>query len=369
MNQVQAIPMDAEAVTPDWLTAALRANGTVKNSRVTSLRSQPVDNQGIIGQVFHFQLSYDAVEAGQPASLIIKFPHPDAEIRKALQSMHEREILFYKELGLNSAIPVPGYYYGVMDEATADNLLLLEDLTINTCRGSLVAGCSLAEAETAVRQLAKFHAAWWENEKLEQFAWLQHKREFSAGYTKDQFFSEWDDLLQKIRSEMPDFDLSPLFEENASQLARNFKRVKTFLYNAPVTLIHDDYHLDNMIFRDGDTGSEAVIIDWQCVAKGPGVCDLGYFMAFCLSAEQRSQAENSLLKIYYNTLVEQGIRGYEYSRFLLDYRLSVLEPLERLVQVRGALNRSFPRGLAIFQATLSRLKASLDNNQIAELIG
>ena len=38
-------------------------------------------------------------------------------------------------------------------------------------------------------------------------------------------------------------------------------------------------------------------------------------------------------------------------------------------QVRGALNRSYPRGLAIFQSALGRLKPSLENSQIAELIG
>jgi hypothetical protein len=369
MNQVQFVPLNADSVTADWLTDALRIHGILSKSRVTNLHFEPVASQGIIGQVFLFYLSYDAAELGQPQSLILKFPSPDPQARKDLQFMHQREILFYQNFSADSAIPMPKYYYSVMDENSADNLLLLEDLSGNARPGCLTCGCSLEEAELAVIQLAKFHAAWWESDQLDQFAWINHKREFSSSYSKDQFFAEWDDLLQKIRSEMPDFELSGIFIETASQLARNFKRVKNFLYNAPVTLIHDDYHLDNMIFRDGDTGPEAVIIDWQCVAKGPGVCDLGYFLAFCLSSEQRSQIENNLLKTYYQVLCEQGVRGYDYSRFLLDYRLSVLEPLERLVQVRGALNRSYPRGLAIFQATLGRLKASLENSRIAELIG
>ena len=369
MNQVKVIPAHPEDVTADWMTGVLRTAGMLKESRVASLRSEPVGSQGIIGRVIRFHLGFDFVEIGQPSSLIIKFPHQDPEMRKALQFMHVREILFYKSLGVNSGIPLPKYIYSEMAEDSADNLLLLEDLSDDTRPGCLVCGCTLAEAEAAIVHLAKFHAAWWKSERLDQYPWLKHKREWLESYTQEQFLIELEELLAKIRTEMPEFDCPPAFIQTATVLAKNFKRIKNFLYNAPVTMIHDDYHLDNMVFRDPEAGPEPVVIDWQCVAKGPGVSDLGYFIRFCLSPDQQNQAETGLLQTYYQILSDQGVKGYDFNRFLLDYQLSMLEPLERLVQVRGALNRSYLRGLEIFEAVLYRMKPILEHSRIAELIG
>jgi hypothetical protein len=336
---------------------------------VTALRCTSVGSQGVIGQVCRFELEYDFSEPTQLGRLIAKFPQDDPEMRKNLQDMHEREIRFYTHLGEDPGIPVPGYIYSQMDETSGANILLLEDMSANARAGCLVCGCSLEEAQAAVVYLAKFHARWWKSEHFDHFDWLRHKSEWLAGYTQEYFSNDLEDLLSKIRTEMPDFDLSPAFLRTASGLAKHYTRMKNFLNSAPVTLTHDDYHLDNMLFRGEGEKIEPVIIDWQCSAKGPAVADLGYFIRFCLSPEQQSQAETGLLKMYYAVICENGVAGYDFERFLLDYELSVLEPFERLVHVRGALNRAFPRGLAIFEAVLARIKPALENSRIAELVG
>jgi hypothetical protein len=368
MNRISVIPTRPEEVTPAWMSGALHAAGRLRQSRVTALRSAAVGSQGVIGRVFRFELDFDTWEEGQVSSLMVKLPQEDPQARKDLQIMHEREIQFYKDLGANPGIPVPVYIYSEMDGTNGDNILLLEDLSASARAGCLVCGCSLEEAHAAVVFLAKFHARWWNSERLAQFDWLKHKGEWLADYPQEYFSKDMDELLARIWAEMPDFDCSPAFLRTTSALAKNYTRLKKYLCSAPVTLIHDDYHLDNMLFRGEGEDVEPVIIDWQCISKGPAVCDLGYFIRFCLSPEQQSLGENALLNTYYKVLCENGVARYEYNRFLLDYQLSLLEPFERLVQVRGALNQSFPRGFAIFEAVLSRIKPVLENSRIVDLI-
>ena len=369
MNPEAIIPTHPHLVTAAWMTAALRAAGLLRKSRVTSLSVEPVGNQGLIGQVARFRLSYDRVEHNQVASLIAKFPHPNPDYRKGMQSIYQREINFYENLGAAAAISLPRSIYSVMDENSADNILLLEDLSEGSRPGCLVCGCTLEEARAAILRLARFHAAWWENERLAQFHWLPHKQDFIRDYSTDQFCADFEDLLHKLHAELPDVDLSGGFLQPATLLARNYTRVKSFLYKAPTTLVHDDYHLDNLLFRGSESLPETVALDWQCVAKGPGVTDLGYFISFCLSTEQRRQAENDLLQTYHDELCERGVRGYDFSRFLIDFRLSGLEPLERLVQVRFLIGREYPRALAIYEAVLPRMGSFLAGCRIDELLG
>lgn len=368
MNTISGIPTCPDQVSPEWMSAALHTAGKLKQSNVTALRSTALSSQGIVGRVHRFELDFDIQEEGQVSSLIAKFPQEDPQARKDFQSMHEREIRFYSHLGADPGIGVPGYIYHEMDETSGANILLLEDLSESARAGCLVCGCDWTEARAAVVSLAKFHARWWNNERLTQLDWLQHKRDWLTDTAHEQYATGQEDLLERIRTEMPEFDCSSAFLHTTSMLVKNFSRLKKYVYSAPVTLIHDDYHLDNMLFRGEGEEVEPVIIDWQFVIKGPAVCDLRYFIYFCLSPEQCVSGENELLLTYYQVLCANGVKDYEYNRFLLDYQLSLLDPFERLIVARFALNRAYPRGLAIFEAVLSRMKPALENSQIVDLI-
>ena len=60
-----------------------------------------------------------------------------------------------------------------MDAATGDTVLLLED--VSGRQGDSVAGCSLAEAELAITQLAEFQASWWDSPRLDGLEWMPLK--------------------------------------------------------------------------------------------------------------------------------------------------------------------------------------------------
>ncbi|MCB0157335.1 MAG: hypothetical protein KDD83_04335 [Caldilineaceae bacterium] len=90
-----------------------------------------------------------------------KFGPPDSELRISLNQfgLYEREIRFYQELADQVAFRTPDCCYSAWDAETGEFVLLLEDLA-PARNGERAVGCSLLEAEPAIREIAKFHAAW-----------------------------------------------------------------------------------------------------------------------------------------------------------------------------------------------------------------
>lgn len=361
-------PTHPVAVSPAWLTRVLRTAGKLRNGRVTEVRREMPAGQGLAGQVLRLHLSYDRVEENQLASVIAKFPADNPDLSRGLQHMYRTETRFYQNVPPNLGVAVPMLIFAAHDETSGDNLVLLEDLSENARAGNIVSGCTLEEASAVVAQLAKFHAAWWDGKLGEWFGWMGHKSDYLSDEMGASFASSIEPWMARVKVEVPGFQFPAAFHQAASLLARNFLRVKHFLYNAPATLAHDDAKLDNMLFRGSRQNPELVLVDWHLVTRAPGVCDLGYFMAFSLSPEQRRRAEAGLLWRYYSTLCDHGVRGYDFSRFQLEYRMSALEPLERAIQASFALNRSNPAIVAYWRAILIRLCAFVVDCRFGDLL-
>ena len=170
------IPICPEDLTVTWLTEALRMRGTLERGQVASCTTEVLGGtRGALGQVARLSLSYDLVQENAPRSLIAKFGPPDPELRISLNQsgLYEREIRFYQELADQVAFRTPDCCYSAWDAETGEFVLLLEDLA-PARNGERAVGCSLLEAEPAIRQIAKFHAAWSQDPHLLQQEWLRY---------------------------------------------------------------------------------------------------------------------------------------------------------------------------------------------------
>src|SRR5260370_14563586 len=78
---------------------------------------------------------------------------------------YEREVNFYKHLAKDVSLPSPRCLHAAHDLLSDDFLLLLEDLGDRRL-GDQLKGCSAEDALAAIRQLASFHAEWWDSPKL-----------------------------------------------------------------------------------------------------------------------------------------------------------------------------------------------------------
>jgi aminoglycoside phosphotransferase (APT) family kinase protein len=63
-----------------------------------------------------------------------------------------------------------------------------------------------------------------------------------------------------------------------SSLQHDPSRLLAVLNSMPQTLLHGDYKVANLGMSASENPS-TIVLDWQDAARGPGVLDLGYFLA------------------------------------------------------------------------------------------
>jgi hypothetical protein len=152
-------------VTPECLTEALRRSGALRGGRV---RDAAVMNslRKLRSHTFRLRLDYDERIADAPASVILKMGHLDGDGRPSYANRHE--IAFYRDVaGLCPGRLAPHCFQIVEATDTAAWRLLLEDLTdSHFIATEWPLPPTLEECESIVRQLARFHAAWWDNPRL-----------------------------------------------------------------------------------------------------------------------------------------------------------------------------------------------------------
>ena len=151
---------------------------------------------------------------------------------------------------------IPRLYFGAIDETGLCNLLL-EDLSGSARAGDQIAGCSIPEAASVVRELAGFHRTYLNAPDALDFDWLTRPKLLLPAYAKGaSVLREW--LGNRISAEEID-----VIERSA--VWRTF-----WLDTRPAqrTLIRGDARPDNILFEVTAEGSRACLIDWQSLASG-----------------------------------------------------------------------------------------------------
>ena len=358
------IPSSVEHVTSQWLTAALRSTGLINGSAVTSFDSEPIGaEQGFAGQVARLSLTYDSQELGAPQSMIAKFPAADPSARAALNrgGMYDCEVRFYGEVAAEVELSTPQCFYLASDREAGDHVLLLQDLAPARV-GDGVVGCSDDDAELAVREIAKFHAALWESPRLATLEWI-----FSFhrdGDTKQELYKRrWPLFLEKVGHL-----LTANLLEIGQRLSDNLAHISKRLGEPPNTVAHGDYRLENMVFGTPSGGAPLTVIDWQLCEIGRGVADVAYLVAFSMESERRRATELGLLRDYHSVLLAQGVKGYDFGECLIDYRLSLLHHMQRLVIAFALFDISSERAQVFARGVLQRFDSAFTDHNVAELM-
>ncbi len=320
------IPDGPTGLTCEWLTAALRTGGAIAQAQVKG-RSIQALNQGLYSQIVRVRLFYDREETGAPASLIAKFSSDRPALRVRAIGAYQKEIHFYQELAPQSDLPTPTCIYADIDPASGRHVLLLEDLA-PAQSGSRVAGCTPDRAALAVTELAAFHATWWEHPNLQALDWLPDPDfGLEPEARRAEYNRWWEHFLRRIDRPLP----KPILEIG-KRLGAQRAQIEHHLFNAsPRTLLHGDFHLDNLFFAGPDGGAPFGVVDWQMLRRGRGVRDAAYFLSESLLPKDRRNVEMDLLHTYHRRLVAGGVSGYPFSECLRDYRLSLLQRFRALV--------------------------------------
>ncbi len=395
MPASDALPSSLAAITPEWLTAALREGGSLPaEGRVVSFELQRLGaGEGFLGELARIRPRYEGEPGGAPATFVAKMPSlvPENRALGVVFTAYEREIRFYRELASLTDVGMPRCYFGGLDPAsTVDRaaervlkglpsrltarilgkvmreagkskrrfVLLLEDLD-GLRIGDQMRGLSVAEAEAALRALARFHAAYWEHAALEQ-PWLA-TADMGAGVAHEMFRRARPALEARFGA-----GFSPDARAALEWVDAHGPELLQRLAVHPRTLNHGDYRADNIFFDSapGEAG-DVTLIDFQALTVGCPMIDVAYFIRPNMNPADANTAELGLVDVYHRTLVEAGVSGYSLDRCRSDYVLGCLWVVHRGVILANMLELSDGRGVALLDRAVERAMAGASSIDLA----
>ena len=360
------IPGNLEELTTDWLNDALGDAGTFENTRIASVDVKILGGtKGASGQLARLSMRYTGNEVNAPPTLIAKCAAFERESREIYHAFgfYEREVRFYQELANQTQLRVPRCHYVDFNPDTGHFILLLEDLA-PARNGERAAGCSLAEAELAIREIARLHAEWWGNRQLTEKAWISSfKSPAVLQLEKDLYLRSLYPFMEIMSGRLPtDFlDLAEQFSDRVVAVYRKF-------FEQARTLVHNDYMLDNIFFLNEGNGASLALIDWQFVVAGNGMLDVASFLGGNISTDLRRQHELDLLKMYHSILSKSGVEGYSFDRCYDDYRFSMYDGILRMVISIGGLGLRDEQKQAHCNSICPRFCAAALDLKVGELL-
>ena len=363
----QTFPTSPAELTPEWLTRALTENGAIDGAQVKSSTVKIIgEGSGFMGQLARVDLQYDRPAEGAPTSLIAKFAAAAAENRGLAMFFHfyEREVRFYERIAEQVALRTPRCYFGAFEPSNGDYVLLLEDLSPASV-GDQVAGCPAEHVKLAIIELAKFQATWWNSPELKKLDWMPGiNAEWNIQAAELSYEPAWGPFAEFAKSY-----LTPVLRETGERFGKSVRGLMNrFSEELPTTIVHGDYRLDNMFFASPKGGPAFAVIDWQIASRAGGVFDVAYFVTGTLPEEERRARERDILKLYHDTLVEHGVKGYSFEQCWEDYRLSILFLLVYSVLGIGTLDLANPRGVELFTKISRRTLAAISDLKAYELL-
>lgn len=363
MNFSQELPIVGSAdVTPEWMTAMLRGRGI--EAEVSGIEAKRVGT-GQVGESVRFTLSYkNSAPEGAPASLVGKFPSSDPTSRETAINFgnYIREVRFYRELARSAGIATPQVFFAAVDEQSHDFTLMMEDLALAQ-PGDQLRGVSVKEAGLVLDEAAKLHASHWGDDVWDEASWLFEVRGGPQYVTQDLVRQLWlaflDRYSDRVTPEMA--HIGQVISTRYDQFSKG--------YVGPRCLIHNDFRPDNMMFVEDIRQSSVTVVDWQSIGYGCCMADVSYFLGGALSAEDRRQHEETLLKRYHKGLTSRGVENYSFERLLGDYARYGFSLFIMGFTAPMVVERT-ERGDAMFFAMLNAAAAHIvDHSSVAVLEG
>jgi hypothetical protein len=308
-------PFAVSGVTAEQINAALHAAGCIgAATRLIALEPTSVDGFGIVGTVCRLKFRYTG-PAG-PATAVLK--RPAVEFSESATFARAEARWYREDMPYRSGIRAPQ----VLAEGERDeNWLLLEDLgDAGFVRQH--AGCTPAQAAIALDEIAALHARWWQGDTAQPLGWPQ----VLARSAPTRFCRTW---LEAYGSRWPDeLGEVPLL------LIERMDELTDILSSAPLTLLHGDFHCQNMTF-----GADGILrlVDFQFVQQGAAMVDVARFLATSLTTATRRATEHGLLRRYHVRRAALGIPEPD--------------PEVELITLRAALlwNLAMPLALRVMQ--------------------
>jgi hypothetical protein len=277
-----------------WLATVLGA--PVRDFSLTRIGT------GQMSESYRVALDWD----GEPASAVLKVAASDPTSRATGVGLgaYEREIRFYREVAPRlQGAALARCHAAVYDATEGWFTLLLEDAG-PAVQGDQIRGCSVAEAQLAIAELARLHAPVLGDPTLAATPWLNQASPLNQALLGQL----WPAFLERYEAR-----LAP---EHRALIERFLQSVDSWSTDrrAPLGLVHGDYRLDNLLFGVEGSPRPFCVVDWQTVGWGPAMSDAAYMIGGSLAVEDRRAHEEELLRTYFDGLGEQEALSWEACR-------------------------------------------------------
>ena len=261
------------AMTPQWLEGALAEAGHAPPP-ISEVEVRPMDGfVGAMGEVGIVSVAY-AGDTDLPAEFVAKCPM-DAEFARlyaAVMMSYQREAGFYSHMAAQvparTGMTIPRCFVNLFDPETHAATLVMERIH-PASKGDILDGTTFDRMHTLVGGLAGMHGAYWMDEALTEQDWLIDWSAPNLLKGIPRTVASW----SNVREQYPQYhsdDLAAMVDVFLADVQGWLGRFT----QRPWTLIHQDYELDNILFRDDGP----VIVDWQSPMRSfPGM-DLGWLL-------------------------------------------------------------------------------------------
>ena len=306
-------------LTAEWLTAAIGA-GTV-----TEFGCERIGT-GQMSECYRVALTYADGGAG-PGSVVLKVAASDPTSRQTglALGLYEREVRFYSNIAPRLGGPIAPCYHAAFDADTGAFDLLLGDARPAVI-GDEIRGATIEQATLAMGELGRLHAPLLGDATLSQAQWLNRESPLNQALITQLYAGFAERYRDKI---------APEHRAVCERLVASFDAYLADEAAARVQgLVHGDYRLDNMLFGEPAAARSLTVVDWQTVTWGPALTDVAYFLGCALTAQQRRDHYDALLRAYHDALgpdapltlddVREGVRRQSFFGVMMAIVSSML---------------------------------------------
>lgn len=238
-----------------------------------------------------------------------------------------KETKFYKliQSGINANLPVAKCFDAYISEDKSKFLLLLEDLSNEFNTSNKVDLTAEKVWLSAASSLAKFHAAFWNSDKIGSKELPIDNIEKINFYIKN-IHESYEKFIRYVGNQF-DTETQAIYQ-NAIKISTKLEteRYERLIGNNNVTLTHGDSHIHNFMFPHNEK-KLPIIIDFQFCGIGIGVKDIAHLTRESFPKIYGEKLHISIMKKYYETLLANGVGDYSWDACWNDYRKQVASML------------------------------------------
>lgn len=356
------LPEMPAGLTADWLTALFREQGRLDDGAIVEVRQEQIgDGTGLMSEVGRLRFRFEGDPGNVPDSLVAKFPSAIPTNRAAAMSynLYERETRFFAELDPMTSMRTPQIFFA--DWAGDNFLILMEDLGEYRV-GDQRTGADLADTEAMVDELAKLHAGFWN--KVDRLDWVPH---IADSYHADNMVNlceiGWPNMCELFK----DY-LAPGIADKGDLFQSSLASLQAAMDTPPITLLHGDFRMENVLFGQKPEHQPIAIIDWQGPLRGKNMVDVALILAQSTRTEVLREHERGLLSRYVDGLAQEGVAGYDFEQAWADYELAMLYNWVYVAVVAGTLDVHNEAAFAWMSQMVARQSAATLDHDLFRLL-